>query len=196
MKDKNQRELGNTLWNTADQLLGGLRTIILDSRMQVVRSVNAVQVQTYWQLGRHIVEFEQGGKSRAAYRAELLPRLAAALSREFGQGFDASNLRNMRLFYQAFPNRDALLHELSWTHYRLLLRVDAPEARSWYLREAAEQNWSTRVLEGQIGTLAYERLLANHGQLTSVASFLSRSVDSLHTVCRFRLESPVPGSSI
>jgi predicted nuclease of restriction endonuclease-like (RecB) superfamily len=145
-------------------LLGELRSIILESRKQVIRSVNTVQVQTYWQMGRHIVEFEQGGESRAAYGTELLPRLAEALSCEFGHGFDERNLRNMRSFYVLFPNWNALRSELSWTHYRLLFRVDSQEARFWYLREAAEQNWSSRVLERQIGTLAYERLLANHGQ--------------------------------
>ena len=82
-----------------------------------------------------------------------MPRLAAALTGELGKGFDASNLRTMLLFFHAFPNRDALRRELSWTHYRLLFRVDSPEARSWCMREAAEQNWSTRVLERHIGTL-------------------------------------------
>ncbi|WP_249931293.1 DUF1016 N-terminal domain-containing protein [Ramlibacter sp. 2FC] len=77
------------------------------------------------QSGRHIVEFEQGGRARAAHGKRLLPQLGQALSQEFGKGFDASNLRYMRLFYQAFPKCDALRHELSWTHYRLLLRVGA-----------------------------------------------------------------------
>jgi DUF1016 N-terminal domain len=99
--------------------------VITQARKQVLRHVDVVQVQTYWQIGRHIVEFEQGGQARAAYGKRLLPQLGQALSREFGKGFDASNLRYMRLFYQAFPNCDALRHELSWTHYRLLLRVDA-----------------------------------------------------------------------
>jgi predicted nuclease of restriction endonuclease-like (RecB) superfamily len=89
----------------------------------------------------------------------LLVQLGQVLSAEFGRGFDASNLRYMRLFYQAFPIRDALRHELSWTHYRLLLRVDSPEARQWYVNEAATQNWSTRALERQIGSLYYDRLL-------------------------------------
>ena len=80
---------------------------------------------------------------------------------EFGKGFDASNLRYMRLFFQAFPNCDALRHELSWTHYRTLLRVDSTTARQWYMDEAATQNWSTRALERQMGTLYYERLLAS-----------------------------------
>jgi predicted nuclease of restriction endonuclease-like (RecB) superfamily len=141
-------------------LLEALRGLILQARQQAFRSVNTIQVQAYWQIGRHIVEFEQGGAARAAYGERLLAELAATLTGEFGKGFDASNLRYMRLFYQAFPIRDALRHELSWTHYRLLLRVSTPEARLWYLQEAAEQNWSTRVLERQIGTLYYERLLS------------------------------------
>ena len=87
------------------------------------------QVQTYWGIGRHIVEFEQGGQNRATYGKQLISRLAESLTHEFGKGFDASNLRYMRLFYQTFSNCDALRHELSWTHYRLLIRVDSPKAR-------------------------------------------------------------------
>jgi predicted nuclease of restriction endonuclease-like (RecB) superfamily len=87
--------------------------------------------------------------------------LARDLTAEFGKGFDASNLRYMRLFYQTFPIRDALRHELSWTHYRLLLRVESEQSRQWYMNEAAGQGWSTRSLDRQIGTLYYERLLAS-----------------------------------
>ncbi|MEO0804342.1 MAG: PDDEXK nuclease domain-containing protein [Cyanobacteria bacterium J06642_2] len=141
--------------------LNTLRSLISQARQQASRNVNTIQVQTYWQIGRHIVEFEQDGQTRAAYGKRLLTKLAKTLTSEFGKGFDASNLRYMRLFYQAFPNCDALRHELSWTHYRFLLRVDTPAARLWYMQEAATQNWSTRVLERQIGTLYYERLLAS-----------------------------------
>lgn len=142
-------------------LLATLRDLIAQARQQASRSVNTIQVQTYWKIGRHIVEFEQGGEVRAAYGKRLLARLAEALTGEFGKGFDVRNLRNMRAFFQHFPNWNALRSELSWTHYRLLLRVDTPEARLWYMQEAAEQNWSTRVLERQIGTLYYERLLSS-----------------------------------
>jgi predicted nuclease of restriction endonuclease-like (RecB) superfamily len=142
-------------------LLNELRGLITQARQQALRSVDTIQVQTYWQIGRHIIEFEQGGAARATYGKRLLAELATALTREFGKGFDASNLRYMRLFYQAFPNCDALRHELSWTHYRLLLRVDTPTARQWYMQETAAQNWSTRVLERQIGTLYYDRLLSS-----------------------------------
>src|SRR5580704_3658429 len=83
----------------------------------------------------------------------------SSLAAEFGRGFDTSNLRYMRLFYQAFPIRDALRHELSWTHYRTLLRVESDSARHWYMNEAAGQGWTTRSLERQISSLYYERLL-------------------------------------
>ena len=142
-------------------LLDALRQLIADSRQQVLRAVDLVQVQTYWHVGRHIVEFEQGGAQRAAYGQRLLPQLGQSLAAEFGPGFDATNLRHMRGFYLAFPIRDALRRELSWTHYRLLLRVDSAEARQWYVQEAAVQNWSTRALERQIGSLYYERLLTS-----------------------------------
>ena len=142
-------------------LLNTLRDLIAQARQQATRSVNTIQVQTYWQIGQHIVEFEQGGEARAQYGKRLLKNLATVLTAEFGKGFDTSNLRYMRLFYQAFPNCDALRHELSWTHYRFLLRVDNAAARQWYMQEAATQNWSTRVLERQISTLYYERLLSS-----------------------------------
>jgi len=95
-----------------DGLLCGLREFIAESRRQVLRAVDVVQVRTCWGVGRHIVEFEQGGAARAEYGAKLLPLLAEKLTEEFGRGFDASNLRYMRLFYMAFPNCDALRHEL------------------------------------------------------------------------------------
>lgn len=142
-------------------LLDNLRELIISGRQKALRAVDVVQVQTCWELGRHIVEFEQGGSGRAEFGARLLPRLAKELTSDFGKGFDASNLRYMRLFYKAFPICDALSHELSWTHYRLLLRVENQKARDWYVTEAAAQNWSTRALERQIGTLYYERLLVS-----------------------------------
>jgi hypothetical protein len=99
-------------------LLANLRAVILEARQQALRAVDVVQVRTCWIVGRHIVEFEQGGQPRAAYGKSVLAQVSAQLTAEFGKGFDASNLRYMRLFYQAFPNCDALRHELSWTHYR------------------------------------------------------------------------------
>ena len=118
-------------------------------------------VQTYWHIGRIIVEDEQGGQKRASYGKQVLPELAKRLSEEFGAGFDVSNLRNMRQFFQSFPIRDALRLELSLTHYRSLIRIDNPQARDWYAKEAVEQGWSVRALDRQISTLYYERLLSS-----------------------------------
>lgn len=142
-------------------LIGQLRQLVRSSRDQALKTVDVIQVRTYWEIGHHIVEFEQQGQERAAYGSRLLSSLAQTLTAEFGRGFDTSNLRNMRLFYQAFPKCDALRHELNWTHYRILLRVDDERAREWYMHETATQNWSTRALERQINTLYYERLLAS-----------------------------------
>lgn len=142
-------------------LLGQLRDLIGQARQQALRAVDMVQVRTSWQLGRHIVEFEQGGRTRAAYGVGLLAQLATQLTAEFGKGFDASNLYKMTRFYRQFPKLDAVSLNLSWTHYRLLMRLDDPLARDWYAKEAAGQNWSTRQLERQMGTLYYERLLAS-----------------------------------
>ncbi len=145
-----------------DDLLASLSEVIKTARQQVLHAVDVVHVQTCWTIGQHIVEFEQGGAPRAAYGRSLLLSLAKNLTAEFGKGFDDRNLRHMRAFYTNFPNWNALRSELSWTHYRSLLRVDETAARMWYMNEAANQNWGTRALDRQIGTLYYERLLASH----------------------------------
>lgn len=171
-------------------LLDALRELIQKGRQQALRAVDMVQVQTCWGVGRHIVEFEQGGEARAAYGKKLLPKLAETLTREFGKGFDASNLRYMRLFFQAFPMCDALRHELSWTHYRLLLRVTSSEARQWYMLEAAEQNWSSRALDRQIDTLYYERLLLS-GDKVAVSSEANANLAALPQTPREFVRDPV-----
>ena len=171
-------------------LLDALRGLIQQGRLQALRAVDMVQVQTCWELGRHIVEFEQGGEARAAYGKRLLPELAQALTREFGRGFDATNLRHMRGFFLAFPIRDALRRELSWTHYRLLLRVSSTEARQWYANEAATQNWSSRALDRQIGTLYYERLLLS-GDKASVAAEATARLAALPPTPRAFMRDPV-----
>jgi hypothetical protein len=116
-------------------------------------------VEAYWNVGRMIVEEEQQGKKRAKYGAFLIRDLSFRLTEEFGKGFDERELRRMRQFYQLFPIRGAVRPELSWTHYRLLIRIEKQDARAWYLNEAADQNWSTRALERQIDSLYHERLL-------------------------------------
>ena len=104
-----------------DQLLSNIRQVIEHVRKRVQQAVDSEMVQAYWHIGRLIVEDEQGGQQRAAYGKQQLQHLSEQLTREFGKGFDSRNLRNMRSFYLAYPNWNALRTELSWTHYRVLL---------------------------------------------------------------------------
>ena len=110
-----------------DSLLESVKYIIYQAREKVFRVANSTLLLTYWQIGQLIVEDEQSGKDRAEYGKFTLKNLSKKLSLEFGKGFDESNLRNMRSFYQAFPICDALRHELTWTHYRMLLKSDSTE---------------------------------------------------------------------
>jgi len=99
-------------------LLANLREVIKTARQHALHAVDMVQVRTCWTIGRYIVEFEQGGATRAAYGKRLIIDLAESLTAEFGKGFDERNLRHMRAFYTSFSNWNALRSELSWTHYR------------------------------------------------------------------------------
>ncbi|MGX2974199.1 PDDEXK nuclease domain-containing protein [Ursidibacter arcticus] len=151
----------NDLQPEQNQLIGNIVKIIQQARSQVRQTVNSAMVQSYWQIGRLLVEDEQQGKERAEYGKYLLKEISQSLTEMFGKGFDERNLRNMRQFYLAFPIRNALRTELSWTHYRSLLRIENPKAREWYLKESIENNWSSRALDRQISVLYYERLLAS-----------------------------------
>jgi hypothetical protein len=137
-----------------------VREILQAARAKTYAAVNAAMVDAYWSIGEAIVAV-QGGKEKADYGDELLVELSNRLTPEFGKGFDQSNLRNMRKFYLTFPIRDALRHELSWTHYRLLLKVQNQTARQFYLEEAIKSQWSTRQLARQINSFFYERLLSS-----------------------------------
>lgn len=115
-------------------------------------------VRAYWEIGREIVEDEQKGETRAGYGENLLKNISKVLTARYGKGFDYSNLKNMRQFYQTYPIGDALRSQLSWTHYRLLMRIEEPQKRSFYEIECATGNWSTRELERQMSSMLFERL--------------------------------------
>ncbi len=142
-------------------LLNDIRQLIAQSRQSVRYAVNSAMVQTYWNIGRLIVEDEQNGQERAEYGAQQLLFLSSKLTAEFGKGFDERNLRNMRQFFIVFPIWNALRTELSWTHYRTLMRIENQSAREWYMKETIANHWSARALDRQISKLYYERLLAS-----------------------------------
>ena len=144
--------------------ISDIKALISEAQQHVVRSVNTAMVITYWEIGRRIVDEEQNGSNRAEYGKYLIESLAKALTADFGKGFSVPNLRNFRQFYLVFPIRYALRSELSWTHYRQLMRVENEEARAFYLKEAAECAWSSRQLERQINSFYYQRLLASQNK--------------------------------
>lgn len=110
-----------------NSLFHSIKSLLLASRERVFRMANSTLLMTYWQIGQLIVEDEQQGKQRAEYGKYTLKNLSKQLTLEFGKGFDESNLRNFRTFYQSFPIRNTLRHELSWSHYRLLIRTESDE---------------------------------------------------------------------
>ena len=139
--------------------MSAFRSILAEARKQTWQAVNSAMVTAYWEIGRAIVEQEQNGGERAEYGRQVVENLARRLREDFGKGFDRSNLWHMRAFHLAYPILDAVRRELSWTHYRVLLRVGNLDARSFYEKEATESRWSTRELERQIGSLLFERLV-------------------------------------
>jgi predicted nuclease of restriction endonuclease-like (RecB) superfamily len=162
-------------------LIGQIAEVVQQARSHVRQSVNQAMVASYWEIGRLIVEHEQQGQARAAYGQRQLAELSDRLTELLGKGFDERNLRHMRAFFLYFPIRDAVRSELSWTHYRILLRVENPSAREWYLREAISQNWSSRALERQIGVLYYERLLSSKDKALVAAEAAQRTAPLAET---------------
>lgn len=169
---------------TKNDIYKQIAELITESRKQVRTAVNTTMVITYWNIGRIIVEDELKGEKRAQYGKETLKHLSEKLTAEFGEGYDETNLRKMRQFYILFPIRDAvslespirasvstkspipdsISTELSWTHYRHLLKVENEKARQWYMKEAISENWTTRALERQINSFYYERLLSSQNK--------------------------------
>jgi len=136
-----------------------IRETVLNAKTKVYNAVNFAMVEAYWEIGREIIE-AQGQNQRAEYGKQLLKYLSEQLTQEFGKGFTETNLRYMRQFYLAFPIHHTLCDELSWSHYRLLMRIDDENRRAFYLKECANSNWSVRQLERQINSFYYERLLS------------------------------------
>ncbi len=149
-----------------------IRAIIQQARQKAYTAVNFAIVEAYWQIGKRIVQEEQQGEARAEYGKYLIKELSKQLTSEFGKGFSEANIKNFRQFYLTFPFdkiRYTLRSGLTWSHYRLIMRVEKPEARQYYINEAAEQNWSSRQLERNINTLYYERILSTPNKEVALA---------------------------
>jgi len=149
--------------------------LLKQARNAAYRSVNTIMVQTYWQIGKRIVEQEQQGQYRANYGDYLITNLSRYLSDTIGKGFSEANLWNIRQFYLIFPNFDQFsthcVENLTWTNIRLIMRLENKAEREYYIKESSEQNWSSRLLERHIKTGYYRRLLST--QQKGVAIFHS-----------------------
>ncbi len=141
------------------KLIDSVKELIIHSRQKLYQIANSALLETYWEIGKLIVEDEQSGNAKAQYGKATLKKLSEALTQEFGKGYDYTNLTNMRNFYVAFPILDAVRQELSWTHYRLLSRLDSGDKRNYYLEQAVVAHWNSRELQRQINALAFERVV-------------------------------------
>jgi len=168
-----------------DQLLSKIGAAIAKGRGRAIHAVNAYLLETYWQVGQFIVEFEQGGQARAEYGARLIPRLSSDLTLRHGNGFSRSNLKAMRQFYLAYPKSQTLSGLLSWSHVIELLKIDDPLERSFYEKQMVAENWSVRELKRQKNSSLFLRLatgkdregilkLASQGQIPLQAEDLLR----------------------
>ena len=153
-------EKGNITFLYSPDFIREIKQIIAQARQKAYTAINSALVEAYWQMGRRIVEQEQQGKDRADYGSQLLKSLSKELTAEFGKGFSLGSLYYYRQFYQTFPEIFATPWRiLTWSHYKRLMQVSNANARTWYLKEAAEQMWSYRTLDRNIGSQYYERLL-------------------------------------
>jgi predicted nuclease of restriction endonuclease-like (RecB) superfamily len=144
------------------ELVETIHTIIATAKDRAIRSVDTERVLMYWQIGRVIFEEEQEGKERAGYGDFLIKSLANTLEPEYGTGFSYRQLNLFRQFYRIFPIMNALRSQFSWTHYRILIRIDNEDKREFYIAEANKNNWTARQLERQVNSQLFERLLLSN----------------------------------
>jgi predicted nuclease of restriction endonuclease-like (RecB) superfamily len=145
-------------FNTYNTLVASIGKLLEDARKNVAKTINTILVETYWKIGKQIVEYEQIGKERANYGEKLLKKLSKDLTNKFGRGFSRSNLQYMRLLYLKYPKCQTLSGKLSWSHYVELLNVSDDLARSFYEKQCIKENWSVRELKRQINSMLFERV--------------------------------------
>ena len=145
-------------------LISEIRDIMIAARSNVAHQVNSELLSAYWNIGRVIVEHEQGSNERAGYGKDTMRKLSRALTKEFGKGFSRSNLQNMRSLYLTYPKCQTLSGKLTWSHYCELLVISDPDRRSFYEKECERSGWSVRELKRQISTSLFERLLLSEGK--------------------------------
>ena len=145
------------------QFYEDVRKILVEARERAYSSASAIMTQAYWNIGKRIIEQEQNGERKAKYGSYLIKNLSKELSDEFGTGFSVANLRNCRQIYLAFPQGSygySMLTKIPWSHLRTIMRVLDEDERNFYLNEVANENWSVKVLERNIKSGYYKRMLS------------------------------------
>jgi predicted nuclease of restriction endonuclease-like (RecB) superfamily len=178
--------------NNQNHYIADIKAILNAARQQVYTAVNSAMVQAYWLIGQRIVEEEQNGKERAEYGSFLIKNLSIELTKVFGKGFSEQSIKNFRQFYLVFkdlpigsttwslsPGEKGATpwSRLSWSHFKAIMRVSNPEARSYYIKETAENNWSVRTLDRNIATQYYERLFLSHAKEEVITEMQEKTKD-------------------
>ena len=158
-----RKPMNNLVDNLHADVYVSIKMLMENARTDAAKQVNNILVKTYWEIGRIIVEDEQGHSDRAEYGKSLIADLSKKLTKEYGKGFSRSNLQNMRNFYLSYPICQTLSGKLSWSHYCELLSISDEQKRSFYEKETLNANWSVRELKRQINTSLFERLLLSNG---------------------------------
>lgn len=148
-------------------MFDNIKELIINSRNRVYQTVNTEMLGLYWNIGKAIMEIQQGDE-RALYGEMVLEKLSQKLTDEFGKGFSKRNLERMRKFYIYFPIATTVSSQLSWSHYLELLKVDEEAKRNFYIKETINSRWSVRELQRQIGSLLYERLVLSSDKEKSI----------------------------
>lgn len=144
--------------NPYSSLINDIGNILVEARGTICREINTVMVDTYWNIGKYIVEYEQKGEERAEYGSNLLNRLSKDLTRLYGKGFGRSNLLYIRKLYLYFPKSGTLSHLLNWSQYYEILKLDNELERSFYIKECERQHWSVRELKRQMNSMLFHRI--------------------------------------
>ena len=140
-------------------IIPDIKAIIATAKDKAIRAVDNERTLMYWTIGKRIFEEEQQGKDRADYGTYLIKFIAQELEPEYGSGFSKRQIELFRQFYRTFPIANALRSQLSWTHYKLIIRLDTQDKIDFYIAETVKNNWNTRQMERQINSSLWERLL-------------------------------------
>ena len=144
--------------NDFNLFFNNIKDLVINSRNKVYQVVNVEMLNLYWNIGKSIIEIQQGSE-RANYGDAVIDKLSQKLTDEFGKGFSKRNLRTMRKFYLLYPNWQTVSANLSWSHYLELIKIDEEPRRNFYLNECINSSWSVRELQRQRDSLLYERLI-------------------------------------